>query len=236
MSIPFEVIATGSSGNAVILNRYILIDCGVPFKAVEPYLPDLKLVLLTHEHSDHFRGTTLRKMSEIRPKLRFGCCEWLVGKLLKAGVPARRIDKLEIGTMYGYGACNVIPVPLSHDVPNCGYKIHFKDGTKAIYATDTCNMNGIRAKNYDLYLVEANYEEKEILDRIDEKKENGEFVYEHRVLKWHLSREDCENWIYKNIGPRGEYVFLHQHVDKEKKQSPPPSGDDEGKVKAGGVD
>ena len=229
MAIPFEIISTGSQGNAVVVNDYILIDCGVSFKAVEPFLPKLKLVLLTHIHSDHFRPTTLKKMAELRPKLRFGCCEWLVAPLVKAGVPARNIDKLQIGTMSGYGVCNVIPVPLSHDVPNCGYKIHFKGGQKAFYATDTCNLNGVRAKNYDLYLVDANYTQKDILDRIDSKKENGEYAYEYRVMKWHMSKEDCDNWIYKNIGSKGEYVYLHAHVDKERKHSTPDDGEEDGR-------
>ncbi len=47
----YEVVATGSTGNAVILNDQILIDIGVPFKKIEPYMKNLKLVLLTHIHS-----------------------------------------------------------------------------------------------------------------------------------------------------------------------------------------
>lgn len=33
----FDVIATGSNGNAVVLNKNILIDCGVSWKAIKPY-------------------------------------------------------------------------------------------------------------------------------------------------------------------------------------------------------
>lgn len=47
----YEVIATGSSGNAVLINNEILIDCGVSWKKIRPYAKKLKLVLLTHEHS-----------------------------------------------------------------------------------------------------------------------------------------------------------------------------------------
>lgn len=47
----YEVIATGSSGNAVLINGEILIDCGVSWKKIQPYAKRLKLVLLTHEHS-----------------------------------------------------------------------------------------------------------------------------------------------------------------------------------------
>ena len=159
--IPYHIISTGSKGNAVVINHSILIDCGVPFKDVVPFIQRLKLVLLTHIHSDHFRPSTLRRLSCERPLLRFACCRWLVADLVEAGVSARNIDILDPGVMYGYGICNVIPVRLVHNVPNCGYKIHFPTG-KVFYATDTNNLSGITAKHYDLFMVEANYEDEVI--------------------------------------------------------------------------
>lgn len=47
----YEIIQTGSSGNAVVIGNEILIDCGVAFKKIEPYAKRLNLVLLTHVHS-----------------------------------------------------------------------------------------------------------------------------------------------------------------------------------------
>jgi hypothetical protein len=47
----YEVVATGSKGNAVLINDEILIDIGVPHKKIFPYFKKLKLVLLTHIHS-----------------------------------------------------------------------------------------------------------------------------------------------------------------------------------------
>lgn len=216
MSIPYHVISTGSKGNAVIINDFILIDCGVPFKAVRPFAPKLKLVLLTHIHSDHFRPSTLRTLSQERPTLRFACCKWLVADLVAAGVSAGSIDVLEPGVMYGYGICNVIPVALVHNVPNCGYKIHFPQG-KVFYATDTYNLNGISARNYDLYMVEANYEDEVILQKIANKKAAGEYAYEVHAMRNHLSKAKCDDFIYRNIGPGGEYVYLHRHVEEEEK-------------------
>lgn len=214
--IPYQIISTGSKGNAVVLNGEILVDCGVPYKQLSDVVKGLKLVLLTHIHSDHFRPTTLRMLAEKRPMLRFGCCEWLVLPLRKSGVPAKNIDVYKPETMYKYGPFDIVPVPLSHDVPNCGYKIHFRTG-KVFYATDTNNLNGITAKDYDLYMVEANYEDEEIALRIAEKKAAGEYAYEQKVLKNHLSKAKCDNFIYSNIGYRGEYVYLHGHEDKDEK-------------------
>ena len=46
--VKYNIISTGSDGNATILEDFVLVDCGVPYKALEPYVPKLKLVLLTH--------------------------------------------------------------------------------------------------------------------------------------------------------------------------------------------
>lgn len=214
MNIPYEIISTGSKGNAVVLNQFILIDCGVPFKALRDHYRNLKLVLLTHIHSDHFNRTTIRRLAQERPTLRFGCCWWLVEQLVEAGVKKGNIDVLEPDVMYGYGLCNVIPVLLVHNVPNCGYKVHFPIG-KVFYATDTNNLNGIRAKNYDLYMIEANYEDEVIREKIRQKKENQKYAYEYQVLHNHLSKAKCDDFIYANIGPGGQYVYLHCHQDIE---------------------
>lgn len=216
--IPFEIISTGSQGNAVAINKIILVDCGVNFKALEPYYRALKLVLLTHIHSDHFNKTAIRLLARNRPTLRFACGKWLVSDVVACGVNKANIDVVEYNMLYNYGVCNVIPFPLVHDVPNCGWKIHFPIG-KVIYATDTNNLNGVTARNYDLYLIEANYVDEEIWAKIHEKEANGEYAYERRVLRTHLSKAKCDNFIYSNIGSRGQYVYMHTHRDDETKGS-----------------
>lgn len=207
------VIATGSTGNSVLVEKHILIDAGVPYKKIEPYINDIKLVLLTHEHSDHFRASTVRRMALEKPLLRFGCGPFLAPLLVKAGVPKQQIDILQPKMLYGYGICNVIPVELLHDVPNYGYKLHFDKG-KVFYATDTGSLSGVSAKGYDLYLVESNYDDAELKARMDAKIEAGVYPYEKRAMKYHLSKQKCDNWLYKNMGRNSEYVYLHCHVDR----------------------
>ena len=72
------------------------------------------------------------------------------------GVDRRNIDVLQIGTRYDYKLFKIVPIKLYHDVPQCGYRVLF-DNYKVIYATDTKTLEGITAKNYDLYLIEGNY-------------------------------------------------------------------------------
>ena len=212
--VRYNIIASGSQGNAVILNDAVLIDCGVPYKQLALYVPKLKLVLLTHIHSDHFCKRTLRRLAAERPTLRFGCCRWLVSPLVAAGVPERQIDLLKPRVMYGYGLCNVIPFELTHNVPNCGYKVHFGNG-KVIYATDTNNLDGIQAIGYDLYLIEANYNDEDIRRRIKEKRMAGQFAYEEQAFRNHLSEAKCTEFLLRNMRGNGIAIPMHVHVDKE---------------------
>lgn len=209
--IDYEIISTGSKGNAVVINKNVLIDCGVPFKALLQHYRGLKLILFTHIHSDHFNKATVRKLAKERPVLRFGCCEWLVEDLLECGVNAAQIDVYTPEYCFVYPQMFTIkPCVLIHNVPNCGYHIWVKD--KALfYATDTNSLNGVKAENYDLYMVEANYTESDILERIRVKESLGKHCYEYDVLQNHLSKEKADNWLYKNMGCNSQYIYMHKH-------------------------
>lgn len=208
--INYNIISTGSQGNAVIIGGIVLVDCGVPFSALRGVYRDIKIVLLTHIHSDHFKPSTIKRLSEERPTLRFACCKWLVNDLLNNGVPPTNIDVLDIGATYDYGAFKLVPVKLYHNVPNVGYRLFF-GGEKVFYATDTSTLAGITAKNYDLYMVEANYELEKLIESTNEKTKRGDYAYELEVLKNHLSKADCDAFISANKGQNSRYVYLHQH-------------------------
>lgn len=209
----YNIIHTGSTGNAVVINQVILIDCGVGFKWLADVYRNLKLVLLTHIHRDHFNASTIKRLAYERPTLRFACPHWLVKDLVECSIEKKNIDVLEMDVTYDYGLFHVIPVRLVHNVPNCGYKVHFGN-ERMIYATDTNSLNGIVAKNYDLYLIEGNYTEQDMQTRIRNKMENGGHLYEYKVLKNHLSKEKCNDWLYENMGTKSRYVYLHEHVQR----------------------
>ena len=212
----YNIIKTGSLGNAVVLNDYILIDCGVFFKDLQDVYKDLKIVFITHEHHDHIKRATVKKLARERPTLRWACCEWLVPILLECEVSERNIDVLEIGKMYDYKAFKVSPIKLYHDVPNCGFRLYFGD-EKVFYATDTEHLNGIVAKDYDYYFIEANYVTSELEERIRRKAEAGEYSYEMNAARRHLSKEQADAFLLENAGEHSRYEYLHQHIDKEKK-------------------
>lgn len=210
-----NIISTGSKGNATVLNSRLLIDCGVNYKQLSPYVSNLQLVLLTHIHGDHFYPSTIKKLAKMRPTLRFGCCRWLLKDLISCGVQTWRIDVFTPDLMNTYNEdLEITAVELTHNVPNCGYKI-FIDGEKVFYATDTNNLNGITAPDYDLYMIEANYEDEEIQERIRKKEENGQYAYEYEVLKNHLSKQKCDDFIVRNAGTKSKFIYMHGHINKE---------------------
>lgn len=209
----YKVINSGSDGNATIIENIILIDCGVSFKKIENYFKKLKIVLLTHSHKDHLNSSTIKKLAIERPTLRFACCSWLVEELVKIGVKKKNIDVLKIGTKYDYGIFKVVPIKAYHDVPNCGYRL-FINSKKIIYITDTNTLEGISAKGYDLYLIEGNYEESEIKKKIAEKQEKNEFIYEYRVEKTHLSKEQCNRFFIENAKETSVLIYMHEHKEK----------------------
>lgn len=212
--IEHNIISSGSKGNAVVVNKDVMIDCGVPFKALQSVYRKLRLVLLTHCHCDHFNKSTIKRLAKERPSLRFGCREWMAGPLIECGVKHKNID------IFGdveavYHGMKVQTYQLFHDVPNCGYRIEFEDGQSLFYATDTNSLSHIEAKGCTLYMIEANYGEEEIQERIRRKEAAGEYIHEYSVLKNHLSREKAEKWIADNAGPESEYIFMHQHEERK---------------------
>lgn len=205
----YSIINTGSDGNATVVEDILLLDCGLYYKKIKDYVDKLQLVLLTHIHGDHFKKSTIKMLAKERPTLRFGCCEWLVQDLLDCGVSIKNIDIYDFDSVYVYSEnLKVQPVKLHHDVPQCGYKIKI-NGYKVFYATDTCTLDEVEAKDYDYYFVEANYlSDEELHERA------LSIEYETRVKNTHMSKEDTVSWLLKNMSNTSLYVFMHEHKEK----------------------
>ena len=201
----YNVLSSGSSGNCIIYHKTIAVDMGVSFSMIKPYVNDLQIVLLTHIHGDHFNISTIKKLAFERPTLRFACGEFLADKL--QGI--RNIDILEAGKIFDYGSFKISPVALYHDVPNFGYRI-FKGDHKTIHITDTFTLEGISAKDYDLYCIESNYNEDTIFESIDRKKAKGHFAYQEGAINSHLSEQQARDFIFKNRGEHSKTLRLHE--------------------------
>ena len=137
--------------------------------------------------------------------------------MLECGVQKKNIFSLELDKWYDLGFANIQLQMLIHDVPNCCIKIEIKNSDKIFYATDTSSIDHIICKNYSTYLIEANYlTDEEIEKNIKEKEEKGEYCYLKRVLHTHLSQLQALNWLQDNMGENSQYMFIHQHIEKER--------------------
>ena len=201
-----KVISSGSEGNAVIYNNAIMVDCGVSLKALQEVKRSLKIVLLTHKHSDHLKIRTLQRLQAERPTLRIACGDFLLEEL-----PCiNNIDVLQVGKIYDYGAFKVSPIKLYHDVPNFGWRIFLPNGQKIFHATDTVHLEGITAKGYDLYAIEHNYCEEYIQQAIEEARANGEYTHAYGNINTHLSIQQARAFIEANRKESSEVLELHK--------------------------
>lgn len=201
----YNILSTGSKGNCIIYHNTIAVDMGVSYSMIKDYQNNLQVVLLTHSHSDHFNLSTIKKLAFERPTLRFACGEFLADFLKDI----KNVDVLEYSKMYDYGFFKISPIKLYHDVPNFGYRI-FKDGTKIIHATDTAHLDGITAKDYDLYAIESNYNEDTVFENIKRMQSKGEYAYQIGSVKTHLSEQQARDFIFKNRGEKSRVLRLHE--------------------------
>lgn len=99
--------------------------------------------------------------------------------------------------------------PLQHDVEN--YALHFEyKRKKGIYIVDTANVDDITAKDYDLYLIENNYQEKVLKRNIENCENEKEMIYYKRIPYTHLSAEQSNSFLIENMGDNSKFQYIHQ--------------------------
>lgn len=219
----YRIIRTGSKGNALYVKiggMNLLIDCGVPYKYVQGYVFDA--VLLTHSHGDHFNPLTVSKIIRDQPKCYFIAPGSMMSDMLSL-MGARSKTRLENVSFHTnekifFGKDLILTsFPLQHDIPNIGWFIQ-SDEESMLYATDTNSMDGLDFKNLDYYFIEANYDADEIMNKIAEKKGAGEFCYEERVIRTHMSRQQADQWLANNAGENSKFIYMHEHTDAHQEE------------------
>ena len=117
----FKIIGTGSSGNCFLINDDLMIDAGMSYSKIKDKVRNVKYVLLTHIHGDHFNASTIRKLVvEVDPM--FICGDFLEDELLKIA-DNDKIITVEENKVYEIDSYKISPVSLYHDVKNFGYRI-----------------------------------------------------------------------------------------------------------------
>lgn len=214
----YNIIKTGSKGNATLIDDFILIDCGVGFELLKDFYKKIKIVFITHKHSDHLNKSCVKKLAELRPTLKFVVCDYLVDILLKCGVKKNNCIVLKVNEWYDFKAFKCRFDELSHDVNNVAIHIDI-NGEKLIYATDTCALDNVDAKDYDYYLIEGNYKEEELKQRKQIKLLNGEYSIEDRIENTHLSYEKCVDYFMRMSKDTSVLEIMHKHQEEGDKEN-----------------
>lgn len=209
----YNIIGSSSKGNAIIVEDFLLLDCGVSYTKLKKYLKNIKLIFISHHHKDHLLLTTIKKIAYCFPNMRYltGSSD-VVNRLVNCGVYKGNIYYIktfpEKPRWYDLGLLKIKLEPLKHDVFNYSLKWEYK-GKLGLYAVDTQEIQHIEAKKYDLYLIEANYKE-EILKKHLLTCSEEEKVYLQRVPNTHLSWEKANDFLINNMGKNSEYQYIHQ--------------------------
>lgn len=187
-----------------------MLDVGVSYSKIKNHLKKVKLIFISHSHQDHLLPSTIKKIAYNYPTIKFVTgSEVVVEKLVECGVNKKNIYIFKEYKWYDLGMLNVMIEPLTHDTPN--YALKWKiGGKKGIYVVDTCEIGHIQAKNYDLYLIENNYQEKLLEEHIKNCEDKNMLYYLTRVPKTHLSSEQANSFLIENMGDNSFYEYIHQ--------------------------
>lgn len=197
--LDYNVIATGSGGNAVRIEN-ILMDAGIPYSKLKNELNKVKYVVYTHKHTDHFNLTTYLRIRENFPYIQV-IGNWEIGSLVKLDHIINAGYPIQVGE-YLFNACQV-----EHDVLTYAYYFKVK-GYDVLFATDLANTDSLPNKKFDYIFLESNYDE-DVIKQVKNKHYGRYYPYLDSTTR-HLSRQ--QNLAYFYIHKKdtdSELVELH---------------------------
>lgn len=128
--------------------------------------------------------------------------------MVECEVNKKNIIILKPNKWFDLKLCKVKLETLIHDTSNFSFKCEYK-GMKCIYIVDTASVENIKAKDYDLYLIESNYKE-DILQQHLLICDEEDRIYLERVPLTHLSYEQANDFLINNMGANSEYCYIHK--------------------------
>lgn len=197
-----RILATGSSGNCYRISdghTALLLDAGIPFKRIQQGLRfktgDIDGCLVTHRHGDHSKA---------------------IPELSRRGIPVYGPEDLQgmfpavtvaaPHRMLHIQTLDITSFFVHHDVPCYGYQIQSTvTGEKLLYITDTAYVDYTFTGITHL-LIEANYEQEIIMDKVREKKVSA--CLAERVIQTHMSIETLLQLLNANAMKTVRQIYL----------------------------
>lgn len=165
MALTVQSLASGSSGNALLLDdgaSTVLVDCGLGPRQLAKALAaagrspnDIVAVLITHEHVDHIRG--IKALTRTGSRLIAS-----EGTATAATLPASDWEEIRLGATVPVGGLTVTALAVSHDAKEpCGFHIASACGGKVVVLTDLgCRDDALLdpLSEANLIILEANHD------------------------------------------------------------------------------
>lgn len=200
--IEFTAHASSSAGNLYTANddiTTVMIDCGLPWPKVKKAFgftaSAVSAVLLGHSHGDHSRGVSGAAAAGIDVYL-------LPETKAELELSGHRYHEIEPLKQFQVGTLTVLPFPLAHDVPNCGYLIADQSGDKLCYINDS-RYSTCRFKGVGIYAIGCNYSKATMAPDIP-------LAHKLRVMRSHMSLDTVLAFLAANdMGGVRQIHLLH---------------------------
>lgn len=224
----YNLISTGSKGNCIIYKDNVMVDIGIKAKDKEliiPFLDSVKVIIITHRHSDHIQIPMMKWLVEEYPNIMFMFNQdvkyFLDEKLVKkvkgesVQIEIPRFMIIEPLKIYNLGIMKFQAINLYHDVPNIALVMTFEDGYKIFHATDTHTLEGITiSSDTDLVAIEHHHEEEHYANLIAEKVMNDKYSHEMGADNVHMSFETAKEFLDRNKLFGSTVLRLHMSSDE----------------------
>lgn len=192
-----ETCGSSSQGNMYLLRagqEVLVIELGLSWgdtlKALKYDLSNIVACLFTHVHLDHSKS---------------------VDKAIKAGLSVyscadaaehhKGVKVLSVGKKTRLGGFIVQPIEVPHSVPNYAYLIEHEAMGRLLFVTD-CSEFRYRVKGINHFLVEANYDDELIVNRMMNNEAN------RSQSENHLSLDQCVDVLKNNFGASTQTITL----------------------------
>ena len=204
----FASLGSGSQGNATIVScgdQTLLVDCGFSVNETRLRLSkfglepgDLSAILVTHEHTDHFKGVLpLARTYRIPVYMTPGTARQkahVISRAYKSGQDLPQIQYIKDGQQLKLGNFTVLPVAVPHDAREPVQFVLETDGKRLGILTDLGKITTHVIQHYqycDALVLEANHD----LEML----QNGSYPYP-------LKKRVSSNWGHLNNHQSHEFL------------------------------
>lgn len=209
--LTIKSINSSSAGNCYVLSdgkTRLMIECGIPWKkalaGLDYRIDDVAGCLCSHGHQDHSKG--------IRDAAKAGVDVYMsAGTADEIGATGHRVHRLPAGKVQWIGCWAVMPFLVEHDAAEPFGFLIVNGQSRVLFLTDTA-FSRYRFKDITYLIIEANYSEKIVKDRL-ERGEIDQFRVD-RLIRSHMSIERVKELIGANSWPNLRYILLC-HLSRE---------------------